>query len=198
MRERNILDVHKERQPVPRYVPPLFAIDEGIDRRARRVDLFATRDVLQRRAVDHRRVQGRDDHLLVRGGKVVGGAFGERLARRVDDRTGYPRFEAIFERERVPIGGGVGVVTPLWVRVPSERQFFVRSSTSRATGRKGAHRSAGVEVGHGSKGRSDDDSSDTGVLQIWPVLVKRTCFLRHPRREERSAPWPLEGRSEFP
>ena len=124
MRERNILDVHKERQPVPRHVPPLFAIHEGIDRRARRVDLFATRDVLQRRAVDHRRIQGRDDHLLVRGGKVVGGAFGERLARRVDDRTGYARFEAIFERERVPVGGGVGVVTPLWIRVPSERQFL--------------------------------------------------------------------------
>lgn len=53
---------------------------------------------------------------------------------------------------------------------------FVRSSTSRAIGRKGAHRSAGVEVGHGSKGRSDDDSSDASILQDPGRLSKKTLF----------------------
>lgn len=111
MCQGDVPDVDKQRQPVPRDFAAGLSVDQVVDRLRTRVHLVPTRDFLKRRAIDHRRVQRRDDHVGVGGGKVQGGALGEGLARRIDARAGQVR--ALFQGDRVPVRGGVGVVAPL-------------------------------------------------------------------------------------
>jgi hypothetical protein len=56
------------------------------------------------------------------------------------------------------------------------RDSVCEVSSSSVPWGKGAHRSAGVEVGHGSKRRSDNDSPDTSILQVRGRLSKKTLF----------------------
>jgi acyl CoA:acetate/3-ketoacid CoA transferase len=78
MRLRDVPNMHKQRQPVPRHLTSLVTVDEGVDRGRRGVDVLLARDILQRRAIDHWRVEGRDDEV-VRGSVVESGVFGEGL-----------------------------------------------------------------------------------------------------------------------
>jgi len=126
VRRRDVSDVRKQRQAVPRHVAPLVAVDEGVDGGRRRVDLVAARDLLQRRAVDHGRVDRAQDEAVL-GGIVVCGALGELLRERVDG--GRREVVHVVERRRVPVVGRVRVVAPL--RACFEADQLVSSAQER-------------------------------------------------------------------